>query len=161
MGDARKRGARRLLLACHSSTPVAASVGSRTSPLCSPAAEAKRRTALHLAAQQGQLEIARQVIAARRLAVSAKDADGWLPIHYAAAAGHADVVAALLAAGSEVEEVAGDGDAPLHKAALGGHLAVVQLLKGRSQVGGGGRSLDGGELLAKHSATNTGLHHPV
>lgn len=110
-----------------------------TTPAACPAslvraAEAKRRTALHLAAAQGHAEIAEQVIAARRLAVSVKDADGWLPLHHAAAAGHADIAAALLAAGSEVEEPAADGDAPLHKAALGGHLAVVRLLKGRSQV---------------------------
>ena len=60
--------------------------------------------------------------------------DGWLPIHYASAAGHADIVQALLAAGSDVEEPAADGDAPLHKAAIAGHLAAVQLLKTRSQV---------------------------
>jgi ankyrin repeat protein len=98
------------------------------------AAEAKRRTALHLAAAQGRVELARQVLAAARAAVSAKDADGWLPIHGAAAAGHADIVAALLAAGSDVEDPAADGDSPLHKAALGGHLEVVRLLKGRAQL---------------------------
>ena len=36
--------------------------------ICRSAAEAKRRTALHLAAQQGQLEIAKQVINTRRWA---------------------------------------------------------------------------------------------
>ncbi len=112
-----------------------------------PAGQAKRRTALHLAAAQGQLEIAKQVLATRRLAVSAKDADGWLPIHCAAAAGHADIVAALLGAGSDVDEPAADGDTPLHKAAIAGHLPVVQLLKGRSG------------LDARNSAGSTPLYN--
>lgn len=111
------------------------------------AGEAKRRTALHLAAAQGQLEIAKQVLATRRLAVSAKDADGWLPIHCAAGAGHADIVAALLGAGSDCDEPAADGDTPLHKAAIAGHLAVVQLLKGRSG------------LDARNSAGSTPLYN--
>jgi ankyrin repeat protein len=109
--------------------------------------EAKRRTALHLAAAQGQLQIAKQVLATRRLAVSAKDADGWLPIHCAAAAGHADIVAALLGAGSDCDDAAADGDTPLHKAAIAGHLPVVQLLKGRSG------------LDARNSAGSTPLYN--
>ena len=107
--------------------------------LCS-AAEAERRTPLHLAAALGEAAVVRQVVAARSLAaVCAKDVHGWLPLHSAAAAGHVDIAASLLAAGSEVDEPAGDGDTPLHKASLGGHLAVVQLLRQCSQVGTKGR----------------------
>ena len=88
--------------------------------------------------------------------MSAKDVDGWLPIHYASAAGHADIVQALLAAGSDVEEPAADGDAPLHKAAIAGHLAAVQLLKTRSQV----RSLHAAFLAFSTSRVLTSQCNP-
>eukprot|EP00887_Chlorella_sp_A99_P000878 scaffold5.g878.t1 len=93
--------------------------------------EGKRRGALHLAAAQGLAAVARQLLAPahRRLAQpSGKDADGWSPMHHAAAGGHREVVQALLAAQAELDDMAADGDTPLHKATLGGHLAVVQLL---------------------------------
>lgn len=140
------------LLLASIATPACLQQHCITAPPCPhpwavPTGEAKRRNALHLAAAQGQLEIAKQVLATRRLAVSAKDSDGWLPIHCAAAAGHADIVAALLAAGSEADEPAADGDTPLHKAAIAGHLPVVQLLKGRSG------------LDARNSAGSTPLYN--
>lgn len=66
-----------------------------------------------------------------------KDADGWLPLHHAAAGGHAALCALLLGAHSDVDDVAHDGDTALHKAALGGHLDVVRLLlAARCQVRG-------------------------
>jgi ankyrin repeat protein len=98
-------------------------------------AESKRRNALHLLAQQGQEDILQHVLEARRLHPSAKDADGWAPLHHAAVAGHVVVTALLLAAGAEVDDSASDGDVPLHKAALGGHLDVVDaLLQARATV---------------------------
>ena len=95
--------------------------------------EARRSGALHLAAARGLGEVTRLLLApgARGRAgpaPAARDGDGWAPLHHAAAGGHAEVVQALLGAGSDPDDAASDGDAPLHKATAGGHLAAVRLL---------------------------------
>jgi hypothetical protein len=65
---------------------------------------------------------------------SVADEYGHTPLHYAAAAGHAECVALLLAAGAAVNAAA-CGALPLHRAAYGGHARVVaQLLAAGSRV---------------------------
>jgi cytohesin len=50
------------------------------------------------------------------------------PLHAASAEGHAEVVAALLAAGAEVNAKEAMGSTPLHAAAFEGQLEAVKLL---------------------------------
>ena len=100
-------------------------------------AEAKTRSALHLAAAQGWDDVVPHLLASHRLHPGAKDADGWTPLHHAAAGGHSAIVSQLMAQlpADADDPVATDGDTPLHKAALGGHAdAVTALLRGRCQV---------------------------
>lgn len=54
--------------------------------------------------------------------------DGWCPLHYAAAGGSVEAVAALTKAGAAPVARAVHGSSPLHLAAWEGHTAVAQAL---------------------------------
>jgi ankyrin repeat protein len=54
--------------------------------------------------------------------------DGFMPIHWAAAAGHVGAVDALLALGVDVNQSTKDGHTPACVAALYGHIGVLKLL---------------------------------
>lgn len=61
--------------------------------------------------------------------LSARDKEGWTPVHCAAANGHADTLRALISAGAVVDCVDNHGLSPLREAAAAGHTnAVVTLL---------------------------------
>ena len=60
------------------------------------------------------------------VAVDAKDDDGMTALMRAAQGGHAAAIAALLAAGAEVEDI--DGMTALMFAAIGGHAAAIAAL---------------------------------
>ncbi|RPE79871.1 ankyrin repeat domain-containing protein [Vulcaniibacterium tengchongense] len=63
-----------------------------------------------------------------RAKVDARDARGRSALHEAAHAGHAEIAAALLAAGADADARDGEGRTPLLEAAHGGHLAVLERL---------------------------------
>jgi ankyrin repeat protein len=80
---------------------------------------------IHMAAEDGNIEVVKQHIAAGT-DVNAKEEDGT-PLHYAAWNGHKEVVELLIAAGTDVNAKEEDGT-PLHYAAWNGHKEVVELL---------------------------------
>lgn len=89
-------------------------------------------TALHLAALQGQLEVAQVLLATGQCDVNAKSIEGATPLHMAAHAGHAQVVAALCRApGAAPSSPDLQGRTPLHLAAARGHLGAVTELWAR------------------------------
>ena len=57
-----------------------------------------------------------------------RDPSGCSPLMCAAAKGHADVCAALLEAGANIETVDSFGYCPLHRAAMSNHAAVITVL---------------------------------
>ena len=75
-------------------------------------------TALHLAAEAGNLEIARLLIGAGAQVAAATRIGGYMPIHLASGAAQASVVGALLEAGADPNAVTtGSRVTPLHLAA--------------------------------------------
>lgn len=88
-----------------------------------------RRTALHHAAQAGELATVHALLAAKAK-LDRKDAYGFSPLHVAAAAGHAEIVAALLQAGTAANLLNEAGGTPLHAGILCADRGVPQLLLG-------------------------------
>src|SRR5688572_8318153 len=85
-------------------------------------------TALHVAAQTGNLEIARLLIDARADVRAETRIGAYTPLHLAAGRGHADVIDALLDAGADVAaRTTSTGVTPLHLAAkaMDGDAAVA------------------------------------
>src|SRR5207302_1772707 len=79
-------------------------------------------TALHLAAELGDLELVKWLVA-KKASLKAVDGHGsWTPMQRAVEAGHLEVVKYLLAQGADVQ------DRALHIAAAGGHLDLTRLL---------------------------------
>ncbi|XP_043259301.1 acyl-CoA-binding domain-containing protein 6-like [Colletes gigas] len=60
--------------------------------------------------------------------VNVTDADGLLPIHWAADRGYVKIIELLIKKGANVNSQDGDGQTPLHYAASCGHLDVVKYL---------------------------------
>lgn len=86
------------------------------------------------AAKHGDVAALRQLIAADRALLAARDIDGGTPLHCAAWKGHAEAVGVLLDAGADVHARSTNdhyGDTPLHAAAHGNHKEVVALLIAR------------------------------
>lgn len=86
-------------------------------------------TALHIAAAQGRLEMAKALIAAG--AKELGNDDGWTPLHRAALGGKADVAAYLVEQGFDVKARAQDGWTPLHAAAgavYDGSFDILEML---------------------------------
>ena len=89
-------------------------------------------TALHLAAQEGNLEIAKVLLGAKANVEAKTRIGGYTPLHLAAGGAHLTVVQALLSAGASPAAVTStSGVTPLHMAAkaLSGELAVKALLE--------------------------------
>ena len=90
--------------------------------------------ALHRAAGLGDLDAVNHFIAAVHggksvvEVVNEENGAGETPLHQAARNGHAAVVAALIAAGAEVNAADTAGFTPLHQAALNGHVVIVLTL---------------------------------
>jgi ankyrin repeat protein len=94
------------------------------------AVEKTGSSALHFAAEAGNLELCRALIAAGAkpdLARSSFGADGARPLHLAAKAGHAAVCSLLLKAGAKLHSM-DLNSSPLHWAAKGGHLEACKVL---------------------------------
>jgi ankyrin repeat protein len=85
------------------------------------------KTALHIAAERGNLRIV-QLLLEHEVDVDVADASGCTALHYAARGAHAEVVALLLAEGADSEARDGEGRSPLHAAADAECESVIRLL---------------------------------
>ena len=103
-------------------------------------------SALHLAAESGNLEITRLLIEAGARVEARTAIGGYTPLHVATGGAHAAVVRALLDAGADPAVVTTNtGVTPLHLAAkvLGGEVAVRALLEKGAAPNGRERSVGG------------------
>ena len=86
-------------------------------------------TALHWAAERGDLRVAEVLIAAGASVEAGTRIGHYTPLHIAAKAGRPEVVAALIEAGVDVNVVTiNSGATPLHLAASAGSADVIRLL---------------------------------
>lgn len=100
--------------------------------------EGKQILPLHIAAEEGHLEIVDlflNYIAENKEhnitlgeIPNKQDRFGWTALHYACAHGHLKVVENLIAAGTRIDLVTSEGKNPLHIAADKGHSKIVKLL---------------------------------
>lgn len=116
-------------------------------------------TPLFLAAQSGLLHIVELLLLrARADPTLARTADGWTPLHAAAAAGRAEVCGSLLRSGADPNARATDGRTPLLAAAYAGQLAsVAALLRPGCGVDANSVDAEGSSLL--HIAAERGSKH--
>ncbi len=92
-----------------------------------PSLKHRGRTALHIAAQEGNLERVRLLLHLF-VPVDALDPVRDTPLHLAAAEGHDAVVGLLTARGADVNAQNIQGATPITYAAKSGHLPTVQIL---------------------------------
>ncbi|CAM1508997.1 Fc.00g027360.m01.CDS01 [Cosmosporella sp. VM-42] len=86
------------------------------------------RTALHLAAVAGKLDMSKLLANELGVKKEAKDQWGGTPLHCAAEGGHEAIVRLLVELGADKEAKDQEGGTPLHYAARGGHEAIMRLL---------------------------------
>eukprot|EP00283_Hemiselmis_rufescens_P016571 CAMPEP_0173456216 /NCGR_PEP_ID=MMETSP1357-20121228/55651_1 /TAXON_ID=77926 /ORGANISM="Hemiselmis rufescens, Strain PCC563" /LENGTH=113 /DNA_ID=CAMNT_0014423409 /DNA_START=1 /DNA_END=339 /DNA_ORIENTATION=+ len=84
---------------------------------------------LQRAARSGNVKLLRQLLA-KGARLAAQDADGWTPLHAAAAEGRAEAVEAICQHDGcyDVNAATGDGRTPLFFASVDGSLPCVQAL---------------------------------
>ena len=89
-----------------------------------------RRSALHYAAADGDVEKARSQLAGGAN-VNGADVNGWTPLHFAAQSQSAAIVRALLERGGDVHTADGHGNTPLWRAvfAYQGEAATIEALR--------------------------------
>ncbi len=86
-------------------------------------------TALYVAAQNGYLNILKELIAAEANIDATKSDNGATPLYIAARNGHLNIVKELIAAGANIDAARSDiGGNPLYSAAGNGHLDIVKEL---------------------------------
>ncbi|XP_070176862.1 ankyrin repeat and death domain-containing protein 1A-like isoform X1 [Littorina saxatilis] len=85
------------------------------------------RTALHLAAEAGHLQVVDKLLS-KGAQVAKKDKSGATAVHLAAEKGHGHVVRCLLLVGVEVDDRDVEGRTALHLAAEHGHQEAVDLM---------------------------------
>eukprot|EP00177_Eucheuma_denticulatum_P000174 GFKZ01000307.1.p1 GENE.GFKZ01000307.1~~GFKZ01000307.1.p1 ORF type:complete len:406 (+),score=106.67 GFKZ01000307.1:179-1219(+) len=85
-------------------------------------------TPLHTAAEKGQAEMCRVLVAAGGDLASGTKMYGLTALHYAAMGGHEEVVKTLLELGAEIDAVTQDLRSPLYLAAMKGHMNCVKIL---------------------------------
>ena len=83
---------------------------------------------IHDAAKNGDLEKVKAMLEKKPKLVFSKDAEGGMPLHWAAFNGHKEVVELLLANKADVNGKAANGLTPLHVAAGKGYKDVAELL---------------------------------
>jgi len=99
------------------------------------AAQGDGMTALHWAALQGHVEMAKVLIYAGASLESTTRLGGYTPLHLAGMRAQAGVMAVLLKSGSDVHALTTTGVHPLHLAAASGRpAAVAALLEGGADV---------------------------
>ena len=107
---------------------------------------------LHMAAQSGQLEVAR-ILLQHKADQNALNKEGQTPLHLASAGGHINVAQLLLEHGVDVDVLDDDRQTPLHLASAGGHFNVAQLL---FKHGVDANALDKNRSTALHLASANG-----
>ena len=85
---------------------------------------------IHDAAKTGNIKAVTVLLKHNPRLVSAKDDNGYTPLHYAAAFGHKDIAEALLANKADPNAKDNIGQTPLHYAAAKGQDVLVRLLIG-------------------------------
>ena len=86
-------------------------------------------TPLHIACENGHLDVVRCLLTCHDANLEARDSDGDTPLQIACLHGHLDVVAYLLTShDANMETTDNDGDTLLHYACWGGNLDVVRYL---------------------------------
>ena len=91
--------------------------------------DANGMTALHCAADKGQVETMR-VVVELGADKEAKTAHGWSPLHAAAYSGHVEVIKVLVVElGAQVDAQMADGQTPLQVSIRHGHHQAAQLLR--------------------------------
>jgi ankyrin repeat protein len=93
--------------------------------------DSRKNTPLHFAAQNGLLEVARQLLE-RNVEVDPRNNDETTPFLTALANGHSDVARLLLGHNADVHVHDDKGNTPLHFAARIGLLGVAQILLERN-----------------------------
>ena len=93
---------------------------------CATASNAQAQ--INYAAELGDVQKVRALIAADPAVVDAKEKDGVTPLWIAAQQGHLEVMKVLLEKGAVVDAKTNDGFTPLLIAAEYGHLEVVRML---------------------------------
>lgn len=88
-------------------------------------------TALHKAAERGNIEVVRMLLeAGADVNLTTRDSEG--PLHISAYYGYLEVAKLLLDSGAKVgEKTATNGFAPIHLSVYKRHLSVTELLAGR------------------------------
>src|SRR5260221_8706407 len=97
---------------------------------CSPSS-ARGWTALHTAADAGDIASAKKILQSQTKLVNADDGDGHTPLHVAVDQGRREMSAFLLDHGASLKAPDSCGWTPLHTAASKGHTAVAELLIAR------------------------------
>ncbi|HWP38125.1 MAG TPA: ankyrin repeat domain-containing protein [Gemmatimonadales bacterium] len=92
------------------------------------AAQADGMTALHWAAQSGNVPMLRVLLSAGASTAAITRLGWYTPLHLASREGHAEAIRMLLQGGARVDAVTSTGAAPIHLAADGGRPEAVQAL---------------------------------
>ena len=85
-------------------------------------------TALHVAAQNGHVEVTSALITLGVNKEAQLPTNGWRPLHVAAVYGQVEVIKTLVASGADKEAKAAAGWRPLHAAAFYGFVAAAKVL---------------------------------
>ena len=112
------------------------------------------RTALHLAARNGFLEICHLLIEKLKdKDVDAEDVYGWTPLHLAAWERHLDVVKVLVEKKANVHATTKNGRTPLHMCSYSGGINIIKYLISK---GANVHSRDNKQLTPFHVACKKG-----
>ena len=83
---------------------------------------------IHLAAEAGNIDSVKILLAQDPARIRSTDEGGYTPLHKAAYAGHADLVTYLCGLGADLNAPSNSGSRPLHGAAFYGHMEATESL---------------------------------
>lgn len=116
-----------------------------------------RRSAMHYAAETGNMEVLRVLFSAGG-SVDIGDSDDVTPLHLAAARDYPEAVALLISCGAKVNRKSIDGTGPLHMAAARGFIETARILL---EHGACVNALDRNDRTPLHLAVIRGLQEMV